>query len=96
VASEFLNPETFEDGSPIWAISGYTDERGNYHDFTQMSEAQIEREYENNFFVEVDTIIIEWFDAEDGSLQHSTLIGPFDDIEDLDDHVDTYFEEGTP
>lgn len=90
--SEEINPETDDDGNPIWAVDGFLDFDGNYHDWKDIDW----REEGSDWYIESDLVTISWIDAEDGSVQHARLEGPFDDLEDLEDRVDTYFEEGTP
>lgn len=84
-----INP-TYGDDGPEWDIAGYTDWSGEYH---QLDE---DFDYADLDFDDIDMVTIGWTDAENGNEQYANLVGPWDDLDELEDVVDTYFEEGTP
>lgn len=81
-----INP-TYSDSGPEWALAGWTGFDGNYHEY---------HEGDNLNYADMDLATISWTDAEDGSTQYARLVGPWDDYNDLEDVVETYFEQGTP
>lgn len=91
MSADEINPETDADDNPIWAVDGYLDFDGNYHDWQN----EDWREMGDDWYAEADLVTISWIDADDGSIQHARLEGNFYDMEELEDNVDTYFEEGS-
>lgn len=90
MSDERIEPEVNDDGDPIWTVAGYLDFEGEYHDLQDTDPFSLD------FYPDADLVTISWIDANDGSEQYARLVGPFEDLEDLEDRVDTYFEEGTP
>jgi hypothetical protein len=92
MAADEINPERDGSGEPIWTVAGYMDWDGNYHDMQSVDWT----EQGDDWFPETDLITIAWIDAEEGTAQYARLEGPFEDREDLEQNVETYFQEGTP
>lgn len=94
MSDENINPSLGPNGEAEWGIANYIDFDGNTHEF-----------YDNNVdafavmkdedYSDIDLVTIWWVDADDGSVQFGRLEGPFEDYEDLDEVVDTYFETGS-
>lgn len=74
-------------------VDGYLDLfTGEYHDWKDQDWTTKGDDWPS----ETDLVTISWVDAENGELQHARLEGPWEDVDDLTDVVETYFEEGTP
>ena len=86
MSGNLINP-TWGDDGPQWDIANYT----------YLSEG-VPHEYggEDISYSDLDLVVISWTDAEDGSTQYATLVGPWDDFDELEDVVEIYFERGTP
>lgn len=92
--SDEINPTTGPNGENLWGVANYIDFDGNTHEFfgNNIDAEQLPE----GWLPDSDLVTIWWTDADGGGIQFATLEGPFEDWANLDDVVDTYFEEGTP
>lgn len=89
--AEQINPETGPNGEELWTVAGYLDWDGEYHDLEDEDFMALG----DSIYPEMDLVTISWIDADDGSTQYARLEGNWENYEELEDTVDTYFETGS-